>query len=94
MERFGLCDTCRHQRLVRTGRGSLFTMCLKSKDDATLPKYPRVPVAACHGYERHEPAPPVVAASEHAVRGEHLAHRKALRELLAHDVLGRELLLG
>jgi hypothetical protein len=54
MERFGLCDTCRHQRLVRTGRGSLFTMCLKSKDDATLPKYPRVPVTACHGYESGE----------------------------------------
>jgi hypothetical protein len=52
MERFGLCDSCVHQRIVRSGRGSVFTMCLKSKDDATLPKYPRVPVTECHGYER------------------------------------------
>jgi hypothetical protein len=52
MSNFGLCDTCRYQRLVRSGRGSLFTMCLKSREDATFPKYPRVPVTACSGYER------------------------------------------
>jgi hypothetical protein len=50
-ERFGLCDSCRHQRLVRSGRGSLFTMCLLSKSDPTFPKYPRVPVTACDGHE-------------------------------------------
>ena len=54
--RFGLCDTCRHQRLVRTGRGSVFTMCLKSREDPTFPKYPRVPVTECSGHE--PPAPP------------------------------------
>jgi hypothetical protein len=53
---FGLCDTCRYQRLVRSGRGSLFTMCLKSREDPSFPKYPRVPVTACSGYERSEPA--------------------------------------
>ena len=52
MASFGLCDTCRHQRLVRTGRGSVFTMCLKSREDPDFPKYPRVPVEACTGYER------------------------------------------
>jgi hypothetical protein len=52
MDRFGLCDRCRHQRLVRTGRGSVFTMCLKAKSDPAFPKYPRVPVTACTGYER------------------------------------------
>jgi hypothetical protein len=49
--RFGLCDDCRHQRLVRSGRGSLFTMCLLSKTDSAFPKYPRVPVTACDGYD-------------------------------------------
>jgi hypothetical protein len=49
---FGLCDSCRHQRLVRTGRGSVFTMCLKSREDPDFPKYPRVPVRECSGYER------------------------------------------
>jgi hypothetical protein len=49
-ERFGLCDSCLHQRLVRTGRGSVFTMCLRSKTDDAFPKYPRVPVTACEGH--------------------------------------------
>jgi hypothetical protein len=52
MAAFGLCDTCRQQRLVRTGRGSVFTMCLKSREDPAFPKYPRVPVKACAGYEK------------------------------------------
>jgi hypothetical protein len=56
MAAFGLCDTCRHQRLVRTGRGSVFTMCLKSREDPRFPKYPPVPVTACAGYEK-DPAP-------------------------------------
>lgn len=57
MDRFGLCDTCRHQRIVRSGRGSVFTMCLKARTDPAFPKYPRVPVTACAGYERRaEPA--------------------------------------
>ena len=47
----GLCDSCRHQKLIRTGRGSVFSMCLRSKDDPRYDKYPRVPVARCPGYE-------------------------------------------
>lgn len=50
----GLCDACRHQQVVRTGRGSVFSLCLRSKTDAAYPKYPRVPVLACPGQE----APP------------------------------------
>ena len=46
----GLCDSCRHQKLIRTGRGSEFSMCLRSKDDGRYPKYPRVPVVRCAGY--------------------------------------------
>jgi hypothetical protein len=52
--RFGLCDDCRHQRLVRSGRGSLFTMCLLARTDPTFPKYPRVPVVECDGFERRK----------------------------------------
>ena len=47
----GLCDSCRHQKIIRTGRGSEFSMCLRSKDDERYPKYPRVPVGSCPGYE-------------------------------------------
>jgi hypothetical protein len=48
---FGLCDTCRHQRLVRTTRGSVFTLCERSRADRAYPRYPRVPVLACAGHE-------------------------------------------
>jgi hypothetical protein len=47
----GLCDSCRHQKLIHTGRGSEFSMCLRSKDVPAYPKYPRIPVRACPGYE-------------------------------------------
>jgi hypothetical protein len=52
----GLCDSCRHQRLVRTGRGSEFSLCERSKTDESFPKYPRVPVLECRGFEREERA--------------------------------------
>jgi hypothetical protein len=50
----GLCDRCRHQRIVRTGRGSVFSMCLRSKTDERFPKYPRIPVRECPGFERRD----------------------------------------
>ncbi|MDQ3720919.1 MAG: hypothetical protein M3350_09110 [Actinomycetota bacterium] len=54
----GLCDACRHQRVVRTGRGSEFSLCERAKADRSFPKYPRVPVRECRGYERRpDPAP-------------------------------------
>jgi hypothetical protein len=48
----GLCDTCRHQKLVGNTRGSRFSLCELSKTDPRFVKYPRVPVARCEGYER------------------------------------------
>lgn len=48
----GLCDSCRHQKLVRNTRGSTFSLCLRSRTDERFPRYPRLPVAACVGYER------------------------------------------
>lgn len=54
--RFGLCDTCRHQRIVRSGRGSQFSLCERSKSDDRYPKYPRMPVLACPGHEPVRPA--------------------------------------
>jgi hypothetical protein len=47
----GLCDDCRHQRLVSNTRGSTFSLCERSKTDPSFPKYPRLPVLACRGYE-------------------------------------------
>jgi hypothetical protein len=48
----GLCDTCRHQRVVRTTRGSAFSLCLRSKAEPdAYPRYPRLPVTECRGWE-------------------------------------------
>ena len=48
----GLCDTCRHQKVVRNTRGSSFSLCRRSKTEPErFPRYPRVPVTACDGYE-------------------------------------------
>lgn len=47
----GLCESCRFQRVVRNTRGSVFSLCLRSKDDPAYPRYPRIPVLACGGFE-------------------------------------------
>ncbi|MFL5884839.1 MAG: hypothetical protein ACJ77M_07190 [Thermoleophilaceae bacterium] len=48
----GLCDSCRHQRVVRNRRGSVFSLCERSRTEPDYPKYPRLPVERCAGYER------------------------------------------
>jgi hypothetical protein len=48
----GLCDTCVHQKLVHTTRGSTFSMCLRHRTEPDrYPKYPPLPVRACAGHE-------------------------------------------
>jgi hypothetical protein len=48
----GLCDRCAHQKLIANTRGSTFSMCLRHRTEPErFPKYPRLPVLACAGYE-------------------------------------------
>lgn len=47
----GLCDSCVHQRLVPNTRGSVFSLCERSRTDPRYPRYPRVPVGSCPGHE-------------------------------------------
>jgi hypothetical protein len=49
----GLCDACKWQKMIRNTRGSTFSMCRHPE----LPKYPRLPVKECRGFEprRSEP---------------------------------------
>jgi hypothetical protein len=55
----GLCDSCEHQKLIHNTRGSVFSLCLRSRTDERFPRYPRVPVLSCPGYEpRPDPGPP------------------------------------
>jgi hypothetical protein len=52
--RFGLCDACAHQRIIESGRGSLFSMCEIGLRDPDWPKYPRMPVLDCPRYDARE----------------------------------------
>jgi amidase len=57
----GLCDSCSHQQVVRNTRGSVFSLCRRSRSEPErFPRYPRLPVAACDGYE----APPTAAEGD------------------------------
>ncbi len=52
----GLCESCRHQQMVRTTRGSAFSLCRRSRaEPERFPRYPRLPVLRCAGYEPAEP---------------------------------------
>ncbi|MEA2403666.1 MAG: hypothetical protein QOE08_313 [Thermoleophilaceae bacterium] len=53
----GLCGSCRHQRIVVTTRGSTFSLCERSKTDPSFPRYPRLPVLECRGYEPRDEGP-------------------------------------
>ena len=56
----GLCDACAHQKLITNTRGSVFSMCLRHRSQPErFPKYPRLPVLQCAGYE-----PSTIAGSD------------------------------
>jgi hypothetical protein len=59
----GLCDGCVHQKLIGNTRGSTFSMCERSKTDKRFPKYPRIPVGACPGFEPPSGARPYESGS-------------------------------
>jgi hypothetical protein len=48
----GLCGTCVHRVEVKNTRGSVFSLCGRSRSDPAYPRYPRLPVVECKGYER------------------------------------------
>ena len=47
----GLCLHCRYMRRMNSDRGSAFYLCERSASDSAFPKYPRLPVWQCRGYE-------------------------------------------
>jgi hypothetical protein len=48
----GLCADCRYSRRKKSDRGSTFYFCERSATDPAFPKYPRLPVLECSGFER------------------------------------------
>jgi len=57
-KRVGLCLNCLHGRRVVSAKGSEFWRCAKSETDPRFPKYPRLPVLECDGYEKTPPPHP------------------------------------
>jgi hypothetical protein len=47
----GLCAQCRHAKLNETRRGTAYLRCTRAEWDDRLPRYPRLPVAGCAGFE-------------------------------------------
>jgi hypothetical protein len=46
----GLCARCRYLRLLR-GRHRTFVRCARAETDPRFPRYPRLPVIACEGFD-------------------------------------------
>jgi len=57
----GLCDTCVHRKEIRSDRGSVFILCQKGLKDSAWPKYPRLPVVQCTGFENEPDAQKTVS---------------------------------
>ncbi len=55
----GLCAVCRHVHRNETRKGTVYWRCTRAATDPRFPKYPRLPVLTCPGFERErsEPAP-------------------------------------
>jgi len=51
----GLCANCIHARTIESSKGSQFLLCQRSANDPAYPKYPRLPVLSCPGYEKDTP---------------------------------------
>jgi len=54
IEASGLCAGCAHVRVVTSARGAAFVLCGLSRTDERFPKYPRLPVVTCVGFEAEE----------------------------------------
>lgn len=53
----GLCASCKHVQVNKSDRGPVYYFCRLSARDARFPKYPRLPVVMCEGYEKEEGRP-------------------------------------
>lgn len=49
--RSGLCGRCRNARITNAKNGSRFYLCRLSGVNPLFPRYPRIPVLRCAGYE-------------------------------------------
>lgn len=92
----GLCGRCEHVRAVPSAKGSVFFRCARHEQDPAFPKYPRLPVMRCAGFEARalpveiamtsqpSPASPdaPIPPRERAARQENLFERIGGREVV------------
>ena len=62
----GLCGACSQGRPIRSGKGSTFFLCERSRDDPRYVRYPPLPMLACAGFE---PSPPPKSVNEVSADG-------------------------
>jgi hypothetical protein len=61
----GLCGSCRHALLNQTRRGPVYLRCQLAALDDAYPRYPRLPVLRCAGYQQAvEPSEAAESGSE------------------------------
>jgi len=53
----GLCASCVHSSAIHNKEGNTFWLCKMSEKDVRYPKYPRLPVLNCAGFERRSDIP-------------------------------------
>lgn len=47
----GLCAKCQHAKLNETRKGTAYLRCTRAAWDSRLPRYPRLPVTDCPGFD-------------------------------------------
>lgn len=50
----GCCSSCQHAKLNVTRRGTAYLRCLRAAWDPRLPRYPRLPVRDCPGFDEQD----------------------------------------
>ncbi|MDA0270414.1 MAG: hypothetical protein O2798_11575 [Chloroflexi bacterium] len=87
----GLCGRCEHVRTVASGKGSVFFRCARHDDDPAFPKYPRLPVLRCTGFEARALPVEIPLASPAAPAAPPPRVRAARQANLLDRVGGREM---
>ena len=54
----GLCAACQHAKLNETRKGTAYLRCTRAAWDPRLPRYPRLPVSDCLGYDQRRESLP------------------------------------
>jgi propionyl-CoA synthetase len=60
----GLCAACQHAKINETRRGTAYLRCTRAAWDTRLPRYPRLPVTQCVGFDPADRSPGVAQGDD------------------------------